>query len=162
MSQGLLWTQEHFLVGRRGEIILHSLRANTLTIPLMVLAEIFTFRTFIFFDQFLRTANGGFYPALPVAAYKRGYVQQLRFYDRPRTPNQYNKKRVTLDAQRNQKVSSKQVDPYMTSQSFYLWDKKAMLESSYVRSYQKNKDDNLSQPKRLTLKFPLRDFPGRH
>ena len=48
------------------------------------------------------------------------------------------------------------------SQSFYLWDKKAMMETTFVRSYQKTKDDSLSRPKRLTLKFPLREFPGKH
>ena len=50
----------------------------------------------------------------------------------------------------------------MTSQSFYLWDKKAMLETSFSRMYQKEKDNSLARPKRLTLKFPLREFPGKH
>ena len=71
-------------------------------------------------------------------------------------------KTVTENAMKNSQVSSKKTDPYMTSQSFYLWDKKAMLETSFARTYQKDKDNNLSRPKRLTLKFPLREFPGKH
>lgn len=30
--------------------------------------------------------NGGFYPEMPVAAYKQTYVDSLRYYQRPRTP----------------------------------------------------------------------------
>jgi hypothetical protein len=98
--------------------------------------------------------NGGFYPELPVAAYKQTYVSSLRHYPRPQTPSNYCRLRTTLQGKRAQKVESPvKVDPYLLSQTFYISNQNVRRENRNARRYQITNDQRLSAPKRVEPKF---------
>ena len=70
-------------------------------------------------DSYITSTNGGFYPGIPVAAYQRTYVNQLRSYDKASDyrPRSSYRQRVRSTSFKNYRIATDAVPAFKNTEA---------------------------------------------